>query len=59
MLVAQTCLGKHLSELTAIFDESRCRLLVDFRVRSLYWYVVGSMKCVGIRAVVVAVFAAK
>ena len=57
MFVAQTNLGKHLTELPAVLDEGRSRLFIDFRVGGLDGHVIGSLKCVGIRAVVVAVLA--
>ena len=57
VLVAQTGLGKHLAELPAVFDEGRCRLLVDLRVGSLHGYIVGSLECVGIRTMVITVLA--
>ena len=58
MLITQTNLSEDLSELPAVLDETCCRLLIDFRVGGLHGHIVGSLKCVGIRAVVVAVLAA-
>ena len=58
VLVAQACLSKHLAELSAVFDEDRCRLLVNLCVGGFHGHIVGSLKSVGIRAVVVAVLTA-
>ena len=55
MLVAQTCLGKHLAKLTAILQEGSSALLLDVGVGSLHWHVVGSLVGVGIGTVVVGV----
>ena len=57
MLVAQPHLCKHSAEWSAIFCKGRCRLLIDFRIGSLHGHVVCSHETVGIRAVIISVFA--
>ena len=59
MLIAQTGLGIHLAELSAVLDEGCCRLLIDFRVGSLHGNGIGGIEVVGICAVVVGVLSAE
>ena len=57
VFIAQTSLGKHFTELSAVLDEGRSRLLIDFRVGGFHRHIIGSLECVCIRAMVVAVLA--